>query len=176
MLGWVPEPGEPDVHNCNPIKQKHAFCLQLSLNFLKYNYYPCSKNPQLPQRPDHIKFRALCLNLKAFSNPVYPIHLCCHLPHQGPSCPLLPVPCTALLTCTSGHCSLFSVFPTQCPLLLLFYGNPPRSLSPAPLLGAALTTPLYSLFSSLHQSYFTIQHLNLRGIFPSFTKSVLLKK
>ena len=43
MLGWVLEPGEPDVCNCNSLKPKYTFCLPLSLNLLRYNFHPCSK-------------------------------------------------------------------------------------------------------------------------------------
>lgn len=108
MLGWVQ--GQESQTSITVI-QLHTFCLQLRVNFLKYNFYPCSKNPQLPQRPDHIKSRSLCLNNKAFYNPTHPIHL---LPSQP--CVLLPVPGTASLTCLWATAQFSSL---QCPLLLL---------------------------------------------------------
>lgn len=156
MLGWVQ--GQESQTSITVI-QLPTFCLQLRVNFLKYNFYPCSKNPQLPQRPDHIKSRSLCLNVKAFSNPTQPIHLCYHPSHAV----LLPVPAqlSSPALWATAHCSphynalysfsptgLHSILPTQ-----LLHSDPDNST-------------LLSLFS-FRQSWLHNSALkSLWGLFP----------
>lgn len=65
MMSWDPESGEPEVSNCNSIKQKHIFlCLQSILAFLDTTFTFIQK-PSTARGPDHTKSGSL----KTFYNP-----------------------------------------------------------------------------------------------------------
>lgn len=111
------------------MRQKHIFCLQSILIFLKYNFYPFSKtfNCYKGQTISNI-----CLNFKVFYNQTHPScssllsppHTPSLQPSYSPNCPLHSYP--------SLYCGpLLTVLPPTVPSLLLSCWSQFHSSNPA---------------------------------------------